>query len=278
MKPLRKKMIDAMVLRGFADSTQSTYLHWVTDLAKYYRCSPERLSRAQVEQYLLSMIQERKLAPSTVRLSLNAIRFLFLHVLKRKHCHFVIAYPKLPQKIPDLLTREEVHQILAHCRNKKHHALLSTGYAAGLRVSELVALEVRNIDSAKHVLHIKQAKGAKDRDVPCSDALLFELRCYWQYYRPYKALFYGTEIDKALSISCAQKTFKAAKHLAKIDKNGGIHSLRHAYATHQLDAGLPLHRLQQMMGHRDIKSTMRYVHWISHYKNSGLKDIDLLQW
>ena len=276
MSPLRQQMINAMILRGFSPRTQTSYLHWVMDLARYYRCSPDQLDAAQIEQYLLHLLKEKNLAANTVRLSLNSIRFFFLHVLNRPHCNFVIAYPKRPVRIPDLLTRDEVRGLLASCQNTKHHALLCTCYAAGLRVSELVALEVRNIDSAGHVLHIKQGKGAQDREVPLSDSLLEELRHYWHVCRPHHVLFHGAVIDRALGISAAQKIFRATKSLAGIDKRGGIHSLRHAYATHQLNAGMPLHCLQHALGHKDIKTTMRYVHWLPHYQSGAIDCVDLL--
>ena len=278
MSPLRQQMINAMILRGFSPSTQKTYLYWVTDLSKHYHCSPDRLSMAQLEQYLLCLLKERHLAASTVRLSFNAIRFLFLQVLKKPSCYFSIPYPKQPLRIPDLLTREEVARIIATCNNKKHHAMLCTCYGAGLRVSELVALEVRNIDSSSHVIHVKQGKGKQDREVPLGHGLVQELRSYWQAYRPRTLLFHGQVIDQAICISSAQKFFKKTKKRSGIDKRGGIHSLRHAYATHQLNAGMPLHCLQHAMGHKDIKTTMRYIHWLPHYQSNGIGHADLLDW
>lgn len=277
MKPLRKKMIDAMVLRGFAATTQSAYLYWVSDLAKYYKRSPDQLDTAQIERYLLHLIEQRQLAPNTVALSVNAIRFFFVKVMQTPHHKIALARPKRPIRIPDLLTVEEVHRILSHCNNLKHQALLSTAYAAGLRVSELVALEVRNVDSACHLLHVKQGKGAKDREVPLSDNLLQVLRHYWHAYRPHGALFHGAVLGKALTITTAQKAFKAGKGKARVNKQGGIHSLRHAYATHQLNAGMPLHCLQRILGHKDIKTTMRYIHWLPRYQSGGIEFVDLLR-
>ena len=276
MKPLRQQMINAMVLRGLAPETQKTYLYWVSDFAKHYHRSPSQLDASHLEQYLLFLIKSRHLSASTVRVSLNAIHFLFVKVLARPAYRFKIAYPKRPLRIPDLLTQEEVHQILACCNNKKHHAMLCTCYGAGLRVSELVALEVRNIDSACHVLHVKQGKGAQDREVPLGDGLLKELRRYWYDYRPHKLLFKGVNIDQGLSISSAQKVFMRSKAQSQINKRGGIHSLRHAYATHQLNAGMPLHCLQRALGHKNIQTTIRYIHWLPHYQSNGLNPVDLL--
>lgn len=278
MSPLRQQMINAMVLRGLAPKTQQTYLHWVSDFAKHYHCSPTQLDASHLEQYLLFLIKHRHLSASSVRVSLNAVHFLYVNVLERPAYQFKIAYPKKPLRIPDLLTREEVQRIIACCRNAKHHAMLSTCYGTGLRVSELVALEVRNIDSACHILHIKQGKGAQDREVPIGDALLQELRRYWCLCRPHQLLFHGSQIDKALSIQSAQRVFKRSKHHAGVIKLGGIHSLRHAYATHQLNAGMPLHRLQRALGHKHIRTTMNYIHWLPHYQDTGNGASDLLAW
>jgi len=278
MKPLRQQMINAMILRGLAPKTQQSYLYWVGDFAKHYHRSPSQLDVSHLEQYLLFLIKSRHLSASSVRVSLNAMHFLFVKVLERPAYQFKVAYPKRPQRIPDLLTREEVHQILLCCTNKKHHAMLCTCYGAGLRVSELVSLEVRNIDSDSRVIHVKQGKGAQDREVPLGDSLLQELRSYWHNYRPRKLLFYGIQIDQTLSISSAQKMFMRSKAHSQISKHGGIHSLRHAYATHQLNAGMPLHCLQRALGHKNIQTTMRYIHWLPHYQNNGMENVDLLAW
>jgi len=170
--------------------------------------------------------------------------------------------PKRAQRIPELLSRQEVARILSACPNDKHRMMLTTCYTCGLRVSELMALQVKQIDSDRHVLRIEQAKGAKDRQVILSDQLLVLLRQYWQMYRPVQWLFYGRDRQSALSITSAQKVFKKAKQRAGINKVGGIHGLRHAYATHQLEAGMPVHRLQRLLGHNHLQSTMRYVHWV----------------
>jgi integrase/recombinase XerD len=276
MSPLRQQMIDTMVLKGFAARTQETYLYAITRLAKYYRRSPDQLDVADIERYFLFLLREGKLAPASVRVSVHAIHFLFRQVLQRSLEHCVIRYPKKPQRIPELLSRTEVQLILSHCRNSKHYAMLATCYGAGLRVSELVHLRVRDIDSDREVLHIRQGKGAKDRELILTAGLLYLLRCYWQQYRPYDPLFYGRELRSHVSIATAQKSYTRAKRSAGIDKQGGIHSLRHAYATHQLEAGMPVHQLQGLLGHQSLQTTLRYVHWIPHYKSDGNCGADLV--
>jgi integrase len=174
--------------------------------------------------------------------------------------------PKKAQRIPELLTRAEVGRILSAVHNLKHRTMLMTCYGCGLRVSELVALKVRHIDSERQLLRIEQGKGAKDRQVVLAEGLLQQLRTYWHQYRPVGWLFAGHDPAIALDISTPQRVFTAAKCRAGIDKVGGIHSLRHAYATHQLEAGLPVHQLQRLLGHQNIHSTLHYVHWVPGYR------------
>ncbi len=274
MSKLRQAMIDAMLVRGFAVRTHRSYLSAVEGLAKYYHRSPERLGTGEIQGYFLYLVKERHLAPASCRLSLNGIRFLYQEVLHREF-EAKIQVPKRPQRIPELLTRKEVAAILEACRNRKHRMVLTVCYGCGLRVSELLHLKVRDIDGERHLLRIDQGKGAKDRMIEIPDTLLLELRRYWQVFRPYAWLFPGREPTTALAVSCAQKCFKAAKCKAGVDKVGGIHSLRHAYATHQLVAGMPITQLQHQMGHTDVRTTLRYVHWVPNYQG-GDHSTDLI--
>ena len=271
MTPLRQKMIDAMLVRGFAERTRQSYLDAVRQLAQYYQCSPEVLDTEQIQAYFLYLVKQRHLSPASCRLYLNGIRFLYLQVLGWEAFEITIHTPKRAQRIPELLSRGEVARLLSACTNFKHRVMLTTCYACGLRVSELMALQVKQIDAERHVIRIEQAKGAKDRQVILGDQLLVLLRQYWQQYRPESWLFYGRDRHLALSITSAQKVFKRSKQRAGINKIGGIHSLRHAYATHQLEAGMPVHQLQRLLGHNNLQSTMRYVHWMpSHQHDVGM--------
>jgi integrase len=266
-------MIDAMLMRGFAERTQHSYLAAVTQLSKHYSCSPERLSAAQIEAYFLYLVKEKKLAPTTCRLYFNAICFLYLQVLEWNELLLKIPLPKRKQRIPELLTRDEVARLLAAIDNTKHRVMLTTCYGCGLRLSELTALRVRDIDGERSLLRVEQGKGGKDRHVILSVALLELLRQYWRIFHPREWLFYSHRPTTKFSGSTPQKIFDAAKRRAGIDKIGGIHSLRHAYATHQLAAGMPLPQLQQMLGHNDLHSTMRYLHWIPQYHEGQGMDL-----
>jgi integrase/recombinase XerD len=261
-------------VRGFSPRTHQSYLAAVTDLASFYHRSPDQLGVAELKTYFEHLAIERKLSGATCRLFLNAIRFLYLKVLEWPAFEAEIPIPKRPQRIPELLTRQEVSQILSACHNPKHKIMLITCYACGLRLSELLVLRVRDIDGSRQLLRVEQGKGAKDRLVPLPETLLEQLRTYWRLFHPASWLFPGHRPDHHLSPTCVQKAFTKAKLQAGIDKIGGIHSLRHAYATHQLEAGMPVHRLQRLLGHRDLHSTLRYVHWVPDYREGrGVHDL-----
>lgn len=275
MTPLRQKMMDAMQVRGFSARTHQSYLSAVSALAQYYHRSPDRLSVEELQAYFLYLVKERGLSGASCRLYLNAIRFLYLQVLKQPAFDVPFQIPKKAQRIPELLTRTEVGQILSAIRNAKHRVMLMTCYGCGLRVSELVSLKVRHIDGERQLLRIEQGKGAKDRQVVLPEALLQQLRRYWRHYQPTLWLFPHGDTEVALAVSTPQRVFTQAKQRAGINKVGGIHSLRHAYATHQLEAGLPVHQLQRLLGHQDIRTTLRYVHWVPHY-HQGQGGADLI--
>jgi integrase/recombinase XerD len=276
MKELRQKMIDLMTVKNFSPRTHESYLYSMISLVSYYHQPPDELTQEDIQNYLIYLMKDRQLAPATCRLQLNGIRFFFKQVLKWPTCQLTMHYPSRPQRIPELLSRSEVKAILNGLENLKHQTLLKTCYGAGLRVSELVALRVSDIDSERHFLRVEQGKGARDRLVPLSPMLLSVLREYWQHYRPSNVLFYNQTTLQSNSISCAGKVFNKAKKRAGIIKVGGIHSLRHAYATHQLEYGVPMHLLQRWLGHQDIRTTMRYVHWVPEYTPRRPDCIDLL--
>ena len=274
MTPLRQRMIKAMQMRGFAQRTHDTYLGAVRGLAKFTRRSPDTLDRADLKGYFEHLVVERKLAPASVRLAYQGIRFLYLNVLAWTELDLEIDLPKRPQRIPGLLTRAEVAAILNACPDARYRTMLTLCYGCGLRLSEVLAVRVADIDSERALLRITQGKGAKDRLVPLSPTLLEELRAYWKLYRPADWLFAGRS-GKPLCPEVLQRAFGKAKRKAGVTKVGGIHGLRHAYATHQLAAGMPVERLQRLMGHNDIHTTLGYVHWVPTAKE-GTGALDLI--
>ena len=263
MTPLRQRMLDALVLRGMAARTQESYIGAVAGLARHYRRSPAELSADEVQQYLLHLVRERHLARSSVNQYGCAFRFLYGSVLGLDGEEFQIPLAAAPQRLPEILARAEIAQLLACAPHAKARMLLTSAYALGLRVSELCALRVEHIDSAadRMCVRVVQGKGARDRYVPLADDLLGLLRDYWHAARPRQWLFPAArDASRALDIKSAQRWYHLARDAAAITKQGGIHTLRHCYATHLLEAGVDLHCLSQWLGHRWLSTTARYLH------------------
>jgi site-specific recombinase XerD len=206
------------------------------------------------------MLREEHLAWSTCNIAVQAFRFLYHTTLGRPAPTFTIPGPKRRKTLPEILSPAEVRRLLEATTTRKQRALLATTYAAGLRVSEVVRLRLQDIDAERMSLRVEQGKGGKDRYTLLSPRLLAELRAYWREYRPPQWLFSARGGQRPLDISTAQKFYYAAKRHAGITKRGGIHALRHAFATHLLEAGTDLHTIQRLLGHGDLRTTMRYFH------------------
>jgi integrase/recombinase XerD len=260
MSELRTRMIRDMALRGFSPRTHESYIAAVVKLAKYYHRSPDQITNEEVQAYLAHLIQERKLSWSTCSQAAHAFRFLYHVTLGHPRTDFHVPAPKQPQRLPEILSREEVWRLLAAPPHPRHRLLLTTVYAAGLRVSEAIALKVSDIDADRMTIRIEQGKGAKDRYVALAVRLLQDLRTYWKSAPPGVWLFANRQGTRPIDITVAQKIYTMAKLRAGIQKQGGIHALRHAFATHLLEAGTDLHTVQRLLGHRQISTTMRYFH------------------
>lgn len=260
MNSLRRQMIEDLSVRGLADNTHIAYLHAVTQLAKYYNRRPDQLSTREVQRFLVHLHEERGLAWSSCNLYAQALRFFYRITLGRAAVDFYIPCAKQEQRLPEILSRREVGRLFQAATNRRNRALLITGYGAGLRVSEIVHLKIRDIDSDRMTLRIDQGKGRKDRYGLLSDRLLHELRDYWRRYRPEDWLFPGQREERPITRHRALDIFHETKAKAGIDKAGGIHSLRHTFATHMLEAGADLHTIQRLLGHRSLRTTMRYLH------------------
>jgi len=275
MSELRTRMDNDMLLRGMADRTRESYVAAVARMVKFYRRSPEQVSAPEVQAYLLHMLQEEKLSWSTCNIAAHALRFLYHTTLGRDRTQFCIPAAKQPSRLPEILSQEEIVRLFDATPNPKHRALLMTTYAAGLRVSEVVNLKVTDIDSDRMSLRVEQGKGAKDRYTLLSPRLLEELRSYWRRDRPAVWLF-PSRTGRPLDVSAAQKIYYTAKLRARISKRGGIHALRHAFATHSLEAGTDVHTIQRLLGHGHIGSTMRYFHLAHPTLMANRSPLDLL--
>lgn len=277
MSPLRQQMQSDMQLRGFADRTQEAYLAAIVGIARHYHRSPDQLTSQEIEQYLLHLINERKLSWSTTNQAASALRFLFRTTLKQPEAAFPIPHRKVGAKQPAILSRDEVGRILAASAiHLTQHALLMTTYAAGLRVAEVCALRVTDIDSSRMMLRVVCGKGARDRYSLLSPRLLDTLRRYWQATRPRTWLFpRRSDPSRSIDIETAQRMYYRAKKRAGITKQGGIHSLRHAFATHLLESGVDIHTISRLMGHGHISTTARYFHLKEQLAEAGSR-LDLL--
>ncbi len=218
-------------------------------------------------------VLQRQQSAATCRLYLNAIRFFYLQVLKWPSCQLELTTPKRPHRIPYLLSPSEVRRIIEHADNPKYAMMLALCYACGLRVSELVALQVSHIHGEAGYCQVVQAKGQKDRQVPLPDTTLRMLRGYWSAFRPVSWLFTGRDPERPLCIDSVQKYYRKTRLKAGISGSGGIHGLRHAFATHQLAAGMSIQQLKDILGHRHLSTTARYLHW---YPPKPLLKFDLL--
>lgn len=260
MSELRNRMIRDMTVRGFSPRTHEAYITAVVKLARYYHRAPDHLTNDEVQSYLAHLLQERKLSWSTCAQAAHAFRFLYHVTLGHDRAQFHVPAPRQPQKLPEILSREEVWRLLNACPRVRDRLLLATTYAAGLRVSEVVPLKVADLDADRMTVRIAQGKGAVDRYVPLSPRLLTDWRAYWQTTPPRVWLFPNRAGTRPIDITIAQKLYTLTKLRAGICKQGGIHALRHAFATHLLEAGQDVHTVQRLLGHRYVSSTVRYFH------------------
>jgi len=276
MSPLRQQLLDALELRGFAKRTREAYLHWAIELARHTHTAPEQLDTADLEQFLLHLLRERHLSPSTCNQALHALRFLWCEVLKRPDIVVDLPSPKVPLRLPVILSRLEVARILDAASNLRDRAALMTTYAAGLRVAEVSHLRVADIDSERKALRVEQGKGGRDRYSLLPPQLLETLRRYWRAYRPHIWLFPQRHADVPIDPGQAQKWFYNARDRAGISKKVGIHALRHAFATHLLEAGVDLRTIQELMGHSALSTTQRYLHLVQPNDLSATSRLNLL--
>lgn len=265
MTELRQRMIEAMVVRGFSTRTQESYVYAIRRMAQHYRRDPAGYTAAEVQDYLLHMVRERKLSYSTMNQTACAARFLFETVLGHPRGEFLVPMARVPQRQPELLGREEISRLLLACSHPRFRMLLQTIYAAGLRVSEACALELRDIDSAvdRMCIRVRAGKGGRDRQSLLSPTLLALLRAHVRSAGQRRWLFCDRSGMQPLSVESAQRAYQRARRYAGITKTGGIHTLRHCFATHLLEGGVDLHTISKLLGHSQINTTAQYLHLVS---------------
>jgi len=263
MTPLRKQMLEDMQLKGFAPATQHAYSHAVKQLAKHYNKRPDLLTEAQLRAYLLKL--QGEVAHATFKIALAGIKFLFEITLQRQWPVLEFARPRKEKALPVVLSREEVRSILAAVRAPVYRVCLTTIYSCGLRISEGTALGCSDIDSQRMLLRVR-GKGNKDRYVPLAKPTLESLRALWKMHRSQPWLFparmqpRATQEDGPVSMDNLRGAFHAARKLSGVNKPAHVHTLRHSYATHLMEAGVQLRVIQEILGHRSPRTTAIYTH------------------
>jgi integrase/recombinase XerD len=260
MGTLREQMQADLQLRGITPRTQKDYLREVSKLAKYFNKSPEELGEKEVKEYLVHLLKDGKISGGTYKYYVSGIKFLYRTTLKREGVVNAIQYPKCKRKLPVVLDLSEVEALFSVTENLKHKAILMITYSSGLRISEAARLKISDIDSKRMMVRVQQGKGGKDRYSILSYTALECLRQYWRKYRPKDWLFEGINKDDHISTRSIQQIFYNAKKRAGITKPASVHTLRHSFATHLVEAGTNLHHIQLLLGHRSPNTTTVYLH------------------
>lgn len=258
-RPALLQLQELLKLKAYSPHTMRTYSIEFSHLLQLIKSYPvQDLSKKQLRAYFLHCSETLKLSESAINGKINAVKFYFEQVLHQPKMFFDIPRPKKPQRLPKMLSQNEVRKIISATSNLKHKIILKLCYGMGLRVSEVVNLKVTDIDSDSMRVRIEQAKGKKDRIVILPKSILNELRAYYKVYKPQKYLFEGQHGGQ-YSVRSTQNVFKNAMKKARIRKNIGIHGLRHSYATHLLENGTDMRFIQKLLGHNSIKTTQIYT-------------------
>ena len=277
MTILRRRMTEDMKIRNLSPHTQASYLQQVTQFACYFGKSPDLLGPEEIRTYQIYLTNEKKLAPGSIHIAIAALRFFYKVTLKRDWTfEEVLPLPKKPQKLPVILSPEEVLHFLPCVKHLKHRVILTTCYAAGLRISEAVRLKAPAIDSQRMVIRVEQGKGQKDRYVMLSAKLLEILRDYWKATRPKEWLFPGGLPGQPITRDAVELACTKAHQLSGLSKPVTPHSLRHAFAVHLLEAGTDVRTIQLLLGHRSLATTARYLRIATTKVCSTSSPLDLL--
>src|SRR6201987_540273 len=281
MTHLRKMMLEELERRNYAQTTIDCYLRAVAEFSFHFHCPPNQLGPEHIRQYQAHLFGQQKLAPSTVTQHLAALRFFYIKVLRRPWSIAETPYPKKVQRLPIILSPEEVTQLIDSALTPFHRILLMTLYATGVRRAELARLKITDIDSRRMIIHIQGGKGRKDRDVMLSPTLLEALREYWRGLRrkPTHWLFPGGRShtgNRHISPKTAWHACEKAAERSGIRKKIHPHTLRHCFATHLLEAGADLRTIQVLLGHRDLEETTIYLPLSSKHLSATVSPLDAL--
>ena len=281
MTQLRQRMLEELQRRNYSQATTRSYIFAVKQFAEYFGRSPEKLGAEEIRRYQLYLLNEKKYTPGTVEIRMSALRFLYKKTLKRRDLAFDdLVYPKRPQRLPVVLSPEEVTRLIEATTHPMHRAILMVLYGTGIRRTEVSLLKVSDIDSQRMVMHIRQGKGSRDRDVPLSSKLLEALRKYWRLKKPKLFLFPSTSGHRGPERPISDKTVwhvcKGAADRAGIKKRIGPHTLRHSFATHHMEAGTDLRTIQLLLGHAHLEHTTVYLHLSHRHLHAAIDPLDQL--
>ena len=259
MTALRQRMLEDLQIRHYSKTTIRLYLHAVSVFSQHFGKPPDQLDAERVRRYQLFLVQEKKVSLSTFIQVVSALRFFYTHTLHQKIPIERIPFPRRERKLPLILSREEVKALLQAPRNLRHRTMLAVLYGSGLRVAEAAQLKVSDIDTPRNVLWVRLGKGSKDRQTLLSPRLLELLRGYWRAERPVEWLFPGADPHRPISAKAIYLACRNAAQIAGLSKPIHPHSLRHAFATHLLEAGTNLRCIQILLGHANLETTARYL-------------------
>jgi integrase/recombinase XerD len=281
MTHLRKRLLEELQRRNYSASTARGYIIAVKQFAEYFGKSPDQLGAEHLRRFQLYLLQEKKLAPGTVEMRMSALRFFFKKTLKRRDVGFDdLPFPKTPRRLPTVLSPEEVTRLIEASTNLMHRTMLMVLYGTGMRRTEVSLLKVTDIDSQRMVIHIRQGKGSRDRDVPLSPKLLEALREYWRWKKPKVYLFPSTSghrgVETAISDKMVWYAVKEAARRAGLSKRVGPHSFRHSFATELLEAGTDLRTIQLLLGHARLEDTTVYLHLSRRHLEAVTNPLDQL--
>jgi len=282
MTRLRKMMLDELERRNYSQNTRRIYLYAVTEFARHFHRSPDQLGVDHIREYQAHLFRERKFKATSVCVHVEALRFLFLHVLKRRWTVAELPYPKRAQTLPLVLSHQEVAQLINSAATPRDRLILMTLYATGMRRAELTRLKIGDIDTQRMVIHIRGGKGRKDRDVMLSPKLLDAMRQYWRGLKrkPKLWLFPGGsahgDIEPPMDDKVVWQACDRAAHRAGIDKRIHPHTFRHSFATHLLEAGADIRTIQILLGHSDLKATTVYLHLSRRHLQATASPLDEL--
>jgi integrase/recombinase XerD len=276
----RRIMLEELQRRNFSPTTIRSYLYAVERFARHFKCRPDRLNHTHLRSYQAHLLRTGQLQPKTVRLHVSALRFFFVKTLRRRYLLDDTPYPKAPQRLPSILSVEEMARLIEAADSLYHRTMLMVLYSTGMRSAELLQLQVADIDSRRMLIHIRHGKGGRDRYVPLSPTLLETLRVYYRWMRPKTWLFPGTvhnwRVDKPITKRVLWNAVVLAAERADLRKRVSPHLIRHSYATHLLESGADLRTIQLLLGHVNIRHTALYLHLSQKHLQAVANPLDAL--